>query len=71
MERDSGVNLMIGKAGGVSALAKFVGVRQPTVSTWKRIPTKYVEKLAGHFQVDPALIRPDLYGKPKDKSGKG
>lgn len=59
--RDQGLETAIVSAGGVRSLARLVGVSQPTISNWSRIPAERVlliEQLTG---VDRTVLRPDLY----------
>lgn len=48
-------------AGGQSAIARALGIKQPSVSTWELCPVSRVlavEKLTG---VSRELLRPDIY----------
>ena len=40
--RDAGLELAIKAAGGVASLARGVGIAQPSVSAWSRIPAERV-----------------------------
>ena len=59
--RDKGVTAAISKVGGVKKLAAELGIKQPSVSGWKRVPAERVisvEKISG---VSRTILRPDLY----------
>jgi TorA maturation chaperone TorD len=59
--RDPGLHEAIRAAGGVSQLAGKIGISQPSVSNWTKIPAERVisvEKVTG---IDRAILRPDLY----------
>src|SRR5690348_1306221 len=59
--RDPGLQQAIDAAGGVSELARKIGIAQPSVSNWARVPAErvvIVEEITG---VDRALLRPDLF----------
>lgn len=61
--RDPGLHKAIEVAGGVSELARKLGISQPSVSNWTRIPPERVlsvESLTGISRVE---LRPDLYGE--------
>lgn len=60
--RDSGLEQAIRAAGGVGALARKIGISQPSVSSWSRVPAERVLTLEGLTGVDRAVLRPDLYG---------
>jgi DNA-binding transcriptional regulator YdaS (Cro superfamily) len=48
-------------AGGASALARKLGIKQPSVAGWNRVPAERVlevERLSG---VPKERLRPDLY----------
>jgi TorA maturation chaperone TorD len=59
--RDSGLNKAIEAAGGVRALARSLGVSQPAISAWRRIPADRVVAVEGVTGVPRAELRPDLY----------
>ncbi|HEY8567165.1 MAG TPA: Cro/CI family transcriptional regulator [Beijerinckiaceae bacterium] len=59
--RESGVDLAIRAAGGVSALARLIGVAQPSVSNWQRVPAERVIAIETATGVSRSLLRPDLY----------
>src|SRR4051794_18248874 len=60
--RDAGLELAIKAAGGVASLARGIGIAQPSVSAWSRIPAKRVLAVEALTQVDRFVLRPDLYG---------
>jgi DNA-binding transcriptional regulator YdaS (Cro superfamily) len=64
--RDAGLELAIKAAGGVGSLARGLGIAQPSVSAWSRIPAKRVLAVEAMTQVDRFVLRPDLYGSFKD-----
>src|SRR5688572_1493515 len=61
--RDLGLQQAIEAAGGVSELARKIGIVQPSVSNWARIPAERVGTVAEITGLQPALLRPDLFGK--------
>ena len=48
-------------AGGISALARAVGVAQPSVSNWRRVPAERVLAVEAVTAVPRQVLRPDLY----------
>jgi DNA-binding transcriptional regulator YdaS (Cro superfamily) len=60
--RDPGLEIAIKAAGGVASLARGIGIAQPSVSAWSRIPAKRVLAVEALTQVDRFVLRPDLYG---------
>lgn len=59
--RDRGVTLAIEAAGGVALLARKLGISQPSVSAWIRVPAERVAAVEAATGVERALLRPDLY----------
>jgi len=60
--RDPGLSEAIRAAGGVSELARQIGISQPSVSNWIRVPAERVVSVETTTGVDRAVLRPDLYG---------
>jgi TorA maturation chaperone TorD len=60
--RDPGLDEAIRKAGGVSALARMIGISQPSLSNWARVPAERVLAVESLTGIDRAVLRPDLYG---------
>jgi TorA maturation chaperone TorD len=60
--RDAGLDQAIRAAGGVGALARKIGISQPSLSNWTRVPAERVLSVEGVTGVDRAVLRPDLYG---------
>jgi TorA maturation chaperone TorD len=61
--RDPGLDQAIRAAGGVGALARKIGISQPSVSNWMRVPAERVAVVEAATGIDRALLRPDLYGE--------
>jgi TorA maturation chaperone TorD len=49
-------------AGGVGQFARQIGISQPSVSNWSRIPAERVISVEAATGVDRSVLRPDLYG---------
>lgn len=60
--RDPGLSEAIRAVGGVSELSRQIGISQPSVSNWIRIPAERVISVEAVTGVDRATLRPDLYG---------
>ena len=60
--RDHGLEEAIRAVGGVSELARQLGISQPSVSNWTRIPAERVISVESITKVPRTLLRPDLYG---------
>src|SRR6195256_5189496 len=60
--RDAGLEQAIRAAGGVASLARAIGIAQPSVSAWSRIPAERVLAVEALTQVQRFILRPDLYG---------
>jgi TorA maturation chaperone TorD len=67
--REPGLSEAIRAAGGVGQLARQIGISQPSVSNWIKVPAERVISVEAATGVDRAVLRPDLYGgkqKPED-----
>jgi TorA maturation chaperone TorD/DNA-binding transcriptional regulator YdaS (Cro superfamily) len=62
--RDVGLERAIDAAGGVAQLARKIGIAQPSVSNWNRVPAQRVIAVEGATGVSRKVLRPDLYGEP-------
>ena len=60
--RDAGLDQAIKAAGGVASLARAIGIAQPSVSAWSRIPAERVLAIEALTNVQRSILRPDLYG---------
>jgi TorA maturation chaperone TorD len=60
--RDPGLQEAIRAVGGVSELARRIGISQPSVSNWDRIPAERVLSVETVTGVSRAILRPDLFG---------
>ena len=63
--REPGLSEAIRAAGGVGELARQIGISEPSVSNWIRIPAERVVSVEAVTGVDRAVLRPDLYGDTK------
>jgi TorA maturation chaperone TorD len=60
--RDPGLDQAVRAVGGVGELARQIGISQPSVSNWDRIPAERVLKVEAVTGIDRKILRPDLYG---------
>ena len=67
--RDAGLDEAIRVAGGVGALARKIGISQPSVSNWGRVPAERVLVIEAATGVDRSVLRPDLYGERHPNGG--
>ena len=67
--RDEGLDEAIRVAGGVGALARKIGISQPSVSNWARIPAERVLSVEVATGVSRTILRPDLYGNGAASEG--
>jgi len=61
--RDRGLSEAIRAVGGVSELARRVGISQPSVSNWDRVPAERVVAVEQATGIARTMLRPDLYGE--------
>lgn len=59
--RDPGLAEAIRAAGGVGELARQIGISQPSVSNWDRVPLERVLAVEAATGVHRTVLRPDLY----------
>lgn len=59
--RDQGLAEAIRAVGGVSELARHIGISQPSVSNWNRVPAERVVAVEAVTGVARDILRPDLY----------
>ncbi len=59
--RDDGLNEAIRAVGGVTELARRIGISQPSVSNWDSIPADRVLAVEAATGVARVRLRPDLY----------
>lgn len=67
--RDAGLERAIDVAGGVVQLARKIGIAQPSVSNWNRVPAQRVIAVEGATGVSRKVLRPDLYSEPAVTDG--
>lgn len=59
--RDPGLTEAFHSTGGVSELARRLGISQPSVSSWTRVPAERVVAVEAATGVPRHRLRPDLY----------
>lgn len=59
--REQGLEQAIKAVGGVGALARALGISQPSVSNWSRVPPERVIEVERVSGIGRHLLRPDLY----------
>jgi TorA maturation chaperone TorD len=64
--RDFGLQEAIRTAGSVSELARRIGISQPSVSSWERVPADRVISVEDVTGIDRAVLRPDLFKSGAD-----
>ena len=62
--RDAGLEEAVRAVGGVSELARQIGISQPSVSNWTRVPAERVLIVEAATGIDRKILRPDIYGEP-------
>jgi TorA maturation chaperone TorD len=62
--RDPGLSEAIQAVGGVSELARRIGISQPSVSNWDKVPAERVLAVEAATGVQRMRLRPDLYRTP-------
>jgi TorA maturation chaperone TorD len=60
---DPGLDEAIRAAGGITELARRIGISQPSVSNWSRVPAGRVLSVEAATGVARAILRPDLYAQ--------
>jgi TorA maturation chaperone TorD len=60
---DQGLQEAIRAVGGVTELARRIGISQPSVSNWSRVPAERVTAVETVTGVSRAILRPDLYAE--------
>jgi TorA maturation chaperone TorD len=58
---DPGLEEAIRAAGGITELARRIGISQPSVSNWSRVPAERVLAVETATGIERAVLRPDLY----------
>src|SRR4029078_4084616 len=68
--RDAGLDEDVRAVGGGSERARKIGIVQPSVSNWTRVPADRVPIVEAVSGVDRKILRPDLFGSPEANSPK-
>ena len=61
--RDQGLTEAIHAVGGVTELARKIGISQPSISNWTRIPSERVVVVEAVTGINRTVLRPDLFGE--------
>jgi TorA maturation chaperone TorD len=61
--RDTGLCQAIDAAGGVAQLARKIGIAQPSVSNWTKVPAERVVAVEAATGIARQHLRPDLYSE--------
>src|SRR5689334_3951217 len=61
--RNEGLSEAIRAVGGVSELARRIGIAQPSISNWDRVPAERVLAVEAATGVSRVRLRPDLYAE--------
>lgn len=61
---DPGLEQAIRVVGSVSELARRIGVSQPSISNWSRVPSGRVLAVEAATGISRTILRPDLYSPP-------
>jgi TorA maturation chaperone TorD len=61
--RDPGLTEAINVVGGVDELAQRIGISQPSVSNWARVPADRLAAVEAATGVSRRLLRPDLFAE--------
>lgn len=67
--RDPGLEQAVRAVGGVSELARHIGISQPSVSNWNKVPAERVLIVEAATGVDRKILRPDLYQSSGEAPG--
>jgi TorA maturation chaperone TorD len=62
--RDDGLDRAIAAAGGVAELARKIGISQPSISNWSKVPAQRLMAVEAATGVPRKELRPDLYSEP-------
>jgi DNA-binding transcriptional regulator YdaS (Cro superfamily) len=65
--RDSVIDEAIAVAGGPTALARQLGIRMPSLYSWRRVPPPRVLAIEAATGIPRTRLRPDLY--PPEEPG--
>jgi len=66
--RDPGLVEAYRAVGGISELARRLGISQPSVSNWTRVPADRVVAVEGATGIPRSQLRPDLYGETESST---
>jgi DNA-binding transcriptional regulator YdaS (Cro superfamily) len=59
--REPGVAAAIAACGGITELARRLGISQPSISNWRRVPAERLLAVEAATGIDRSVLRPDLF----------
>lgn len=62
------VKRAIDAVGGVAVLAAHLGIKAPSIYSWRVIPPKRVRKISKITGIPESELRPDLFGSDENES---
>jgi TorA maturation chaperone TorD len=65
--RDPGLSEALRAVGGITELARKIGISQPSISNWTRVPADRVGAVEAATGINRAVLRPDLYKQPAQR----
>jgi hypothetical protein len=65
--RDAVMRTVFAQPGFAAKIAKHLGLTHQNISAWNRVPSHHVMKLAPLLGLSPEQIRPDVFGKKKNR----
>lgn len=65
---DPGLEQAIRAVGGVTKLARCIGISQPSVSNWSHVPAERLLAVEAATGIAREILRPDLYVQPPEGS---
>lgn len=65
---DPGLEKAISAVGGVTELARRIGISQPSISNWSRVPAERLRSVEAATGIAREILRPDLYAQPSEEN---
>lgn len=62
------IERIVQEAGGATRLARALGIKGPSIYSWKRVPADRVMAISKITGIAPHEIRPDVFPEPTGES---